>query len=74
MLKSNCCNAKVKVEGNVTMFYRCCKCHQPCDVHSVIRKTWTRNPSVQILKDKRRKHWDKLNKKEINHYRKGEEL
>lgn len=29
---SACCNSPVTIEGRTTMFYRCSKCGQPCDV------------------------------------------
>jgi len=64
--RSNCCNAKVKVIGNVTLFYQCQKCHQACDIHFVQRKVWIRNPKTQITPDKREKIDRKRIEKEIN--------
>jgi hypothetical protein len=28
---SKCCSARMSVEGSVTMYYVCHKCHKPCD-------------------------------------------
>ena len=67
-LKSTCCNAKVKIVGNVTMYYVCCKCGNPCDVRYVQRKTWARNPVTQITPDKRDKIIEKLEKQQIKEY------
>jgi hypothetical protein len=64
--RSNCCNAKVKVIGNVTLFYQCQKCHQACDVHFISRRVWAINPKTQITPDKREEENNKRIKKEIN--------
>lgn len=75
MLKSNCCNKNVSIKGtiNSTKFV-CTECNKVCSVHKVERKKWNRNPATQIIKDKRRKYWNQLTKKEIDFYRKNEDL
>ena len=70
-LKSICCNAKVRLEGiddfdkQCTIYNVCTHCNKPCDVLIKVRKTWTRNPSEQIIGDKRDKINKKVTKKEI---------
>jgi hypothetical protein len=70
-LKSICCNAKVRLEGiddfdkQCTIYHVCTYCNKPCDVLIKVRKTWTRNPSEQIIGDKRDKINKKVTKKEI---------
>jgi hypothetical protein len=70
-LKSICCNAKVRLEGiddfdkQCTIYHICTYCNKPCDVLIKVRKTWTRNPSEQIIGDKRDKINKKVTKKEI---------
>ena len=31
-MKSNCCNADVRVEGNTTKYYVCTECGNACDI------------------------------------------
>jgi len=71
-LKSNCCNAKIKVEGDedfkgitCTMYYVCTKCKKDCDFHLDDRKTWKINPVTKVKGDNRGKIKEKLIKKEI---------
>jgi hypothetical protein len=63
--RSKCCNAKVKVVGNVTMYHVCTKCHQPCDTFYVERKTWEINPKTRVVPNK--KHRD--DQRELNELR-----
>ena len=51
--RSACCNAKVKVVGQVTMCYVCLKCKQACNVLFRRRGKWTINPKTQIQKSKK---------------------
>ena len=73
-MRSNCCNAKIKIGGAgdfigdieiCTLHFECIKCNEACDVHLNQRKVWTRNPKTQIQKDKRDKQKRKETKKEI---------
>lgn len=63
--RSKCCNAKVKVVGTVTMFHVCTKCHLPCDVFYVERKTWEINPKTRVVPNKKRKE----DQRELNELR-----
>lgn len=31
MLVSRCCKADIRIEGHLTMYYVCQKCHRACD-------------------------------------------
>jgi L-lactate utilization protein LutB len=86
-LKSNCCNADIKVDmapdfygdNPKTMIigtccYICNRCNQACDVHINIRKTWAINPATKIKGDERGKFKEKLTKKEIEEIRKNEDF
>jgi len=67
-LKSNCCNAGVRVEGMddfdnaCTMYHVCNYCNKPCDIHANERKVWKINPVTKIKGDER----DKIKEKELN--------
>jgi hypothetical protein len=75
-LKSTCCKAEVKFSNSSPDFFGdksetmtigtcyciCSKCGEPCNIMSVERKLWKRNPKTQIKKDKR----NKIHKKEID--------
>lgn len=61
--KSKCCNAKVKIIGKITMYYVCTKCKQPCDIITIHRKVWERNPVTKIKKSK--KIYNRKNNKKI---------
>jgi hypothetical protein len=69
--KSDCCNAKMRVmnfndsDKACTFYYLCTHCNKPCEPRIKIRRTWTRNPAPQIIKDKREKQKRKQIKKEI---------
>ena len=64
-IKSECCNAPIKVCEGVgdfsekdkacTLYAVCSRCGNPCDIKSTVRKVWTRNPKTQIKGDKRAK-------------------
>jgi hypothetical protein len=83
-LKSNCCNAPIKVGEGIgdfsekdkacTLYAVCSKCNKPCDIKSDTRKVWTINPSTKVKKDDRKKFKDKLTKTEIENYRKNEDF
>lgn len=64
-LLSVCCNSKTVVRGNVTMYYVCLSCGQPCDVYGMERKVWAKNPSTKIIPDKRKRIKRKIIDKEI---------
>lgn len=78
-IKSSCCKAPIRYSDLApdfigddpktmrmgTCYIICTKCNQPCDMHISIRRTWTRNPSEQIIGDKRDKINKKVTKKEI---------
>lgn len=77
-LKSQCCNAEVKVDMSPdfvgdnpktmligTCCWICNKCKQPCDIYFKERKTWTRNPVEQVVPNKKRKKSTKLTPKEL---------
>ena len=76
-LRSTCCKAEVKYSEPAPDFFGdrnptigtcyciCSKCGEPCNIMSVTRRTWTRNPATQIQKDSRKKIKDKIVKKEI---------
>lgn len=58
--RSKCCNAKVKVVGNVTMYHVCTKCKEACDVFFTERKMWEISPETRVvpntkIKDDKRK-------------------
>jgi hypothetical protein len=63
-LKSNCCNAIVKIEEGTdfgkgkdyegTYYYSCTECKQPCDVHADERKVWTINPKTRVVPNKKK--------------------
>jgi hypothetical protein len=74
-LKSNCCNAEIKIDMTSdfygdnpktmqigTCYYVCIECKQACDVHSNQRRTWKINPVTKIKGDER----DKIKEKELN--------
>lgn len=74
-LRSNCCNANVKVGGMedfegdkkaCTMYHVCTKCNNACDVHANPRKVWTINPETRIVPNKRKDQQKKLAEKEIS--------
>jgi hypothetical protein len=79
-LKSVCCKADITYSDPAPDFIGdknltigtcsciCSKCGEPCNLMINERRTWTRNPKTQILKDKRKKIKDKITKKEINDY------
>lgn len=79
-LKSNCCNADVKIGGIpdferiCTQYYICVKCNEACDVHSNERKQWTRNPKTQIVPDKRDKNKKLFTDKELKQIHLGEDF
>ena len=82
-LKSNCCNADIKIGGvpdfegdksACTQYYVCVKCNEACDVHSNKRKTWTINPKTQIIPDKREKNKKLFTEKELRKIHKQEDF
>jgi hypothetical protein len=82
-IKSDCCNAEVKVGGipdfngdrhACTQYYVCTKCEEACNVHICQRKTWTRNPATKVKGDERGKQEIKLTKKEIEEFRRNEDF
>jgi len=78
-LKSTCCKAEIKYSNFSPDFIGdksetmtvgtcsciCSKCGEPCNIMSIQRKTWTRNPITQIQKDKRQKIHKKETDKQI---------
>ena len=77
-LKSKCCKAKVKSNMSSdfigdnpntqkigTCYYICTACEEPCNVISIKRKMWNRNPQTQIIPDKRKKIKNNIIKKEM---------
>ena len=85
--RSKCCNAKVRVIMSKDFFgddpntqkmgtchYECTKCHKDCDIFYVQRRTWKINPKTRIRPNKKKKDWNKLTKKEIEHMRKWEDF
>jgi hypothetical protein len=66
-LRSTCCDAEVKYSDPApdfigdkhprigTVYCICSKCGEPCNIMSIQRRTWTRSPVTQVLKDKRKK-------------------
>ncbi len=73
-LKSNCCNAKIKIVGKITMYYVCLKCKKPCDVHVNKRKVWIRNPKTQIVPNKNKQKSTKLTSNELKEIHKNEDF
>lgn len=73
-LKSNCCNAKIKVGGigdfegdkiACTIYYVCTKCQEACDVHIQERKTWAINPKTRIVPNKKKDQQSKQAEQDI---------
>lgn len=64
-IRSKCCNSRVKVLGNTTLYHVCSKCNNACNTYFVERKIWNRNPKTTIQQDKREKIKDKIINKEI---------
>jgi CO dehydrogenase/acetyl-CoA synthase alpha subunit len=86
--KSDCCRAKVRFSDFApdfigddpktmkigTCYYICTKCEEACDIYIPIRKVWARNPSEQIIGNKRKKVSVKLTDKEIKEILKNEDF
>lgn len=73
-IRSKCCNSKVEVHGNLTLYHVCKKCGNACDIVFVERKVWERNPVTQVQPNKKKKSKIKLTKKEINQIRQEEDF
>lgn len=74
MLKSVCCNAKVKLKDKETLTYVCSKCDKSCQIYVSTRKTWKRNPATQIIPDKRKKIKKLFTDKELRGFRMNEDF
>jgi hypothetical protein len=86
--KSLCCKADIKFTNPSpdfagdksksmtigTCYCVCSECGQPCNIYVPIRKKWNINPSERIVPNKKKNDWDKLSKKEIENFRKGEDF
>ena len=46
--KSICCNADVKVEGDITYYYVCLNCFRGCDTISIINNKQRNNVKKDI--------------------------
>ena len=70
-LKSQCCNATVRIEGmddfdkQCTMYHVCTYCNKPCDIIVKVRKMWRINPVTKVKRDDREKQKRKQSEKEI---------
>ena len=82
-LKSNCCNADIKVGGSpdfiggteiCTCYYICTKCEDACDVHLNQRRTWNINPVTKIKGDERGKKKKLFTDKEVKEFLRGEDF
>jgi len=72
--RSLCCGAKVIVQGGITLYNVCTKCHQACDTYGKPRRTWERNPQTQITPNKKKISKTRLTKKEIDKIRQNEDF
>jgi len=79
-LKSNCCNAPIRTEGDKdfknsfegTFYYVCSKCKQPCDVHLDERKIWLINPKTKVVPNKKKDR--KFTDKELKKFKEEEDF
>jgi len=88
VLVSTCCKAPIvysnpapdfigdKEEDMVigTCCCLCSKCQEPCNIMSIERKFWTRNPVTQIIPNKKKKSSTKLTPKELKEIHKNEDF